>query len=300
MDQGHSQTRNIFTATSRYAYRQGENFLTEGLAFVLETLRTEEPVAFQQFIQRMTGRNLPIVSSDLIVTTQESTEQGRPDLAISQRLDFVLFIEVKDRSTLGWRQLERYHLELAKRDETHKQLFLLTRSRLAARHATLSREHYTHILWHQISAWLTDLPISGSVPRYIIKSYISFLEDSQMSLIKINSYGAGASEMHRMIELFTIALRERLPSEDFRPSNPWQKWIGYFWQEDKNWFGFYFDNPTVLWIEKGGTQEPRPKLSLNLEETGFFNLDSGAQLDALINFINRGVNELGIPQSPSI
>lgn len=300
MQQGHSEIRNIFTATSRYAYRQSENFLTEGFAFVLETLRAEEPEALQKLVELMSGHRLPLDTSNLIITTQENTEQGRPDLAISQKLDFVLFIEVKDRYALGWQQLNRYHLELVKRPEAHKQLFLLTRSRLAARQTTLSAEQYTHLLWHQISSWLASLSMSGSVPQYIVRSYIQFLEDSQMSLIQISNYGTGAKNMHRMVELITIALREVLPHEDFRPTNPWQKTIGYFWREDRNWLGFYFENPTVLWIEKGGDEDPRPKLSLDLEDTGFFDLDSGAQLDTLLTFIRKGVEELNIPQSPAV
>ncbi len=287
-------TRNIFTATSRYAYRQGENFLTEGLAFLLETLRQEEPLALQQLLERLTGHPLVIDVDNLIITTQESTEQGIPDLAISQSLDFLLYIEVKNRSDLGWQQLERYYDELSKREEAQKQLFLLTRSREAAHQVTLSQDNYTHILWHQISAWIGDLSLNGHVSKYIVKSYISFLEDSQMSLVEIDNYEVGVRNMHRMVELIAIALGEALPSEHFRPSNQWQKSIGYYWQPEKNWLGFYYDNPTLLWIEKGGTEEPRAKLPLNLKDIGFFGLDSGEQLDTLIAFITKGINKLNI------
>jgi hypothetical protein len=264
-------------------------------------LREQESKALQKFLLQLTGKNLEIDTENLVITTQESTEQGRPDLAISQKLDFLFYIEVKDRSGLGWQQLERYYKELKKREETNKQLFLLTRSKMTAHHVSLSREKFTHILWHQVAAWLATLPLQKDVPKYLVKSYVTFLEESQMSLVQIKNYADGVFNMRRMVELIRFALDEAIPNEHFAYTNPLEKqWIGYYWQPDHNWLGFYFDKPVILWIEKGGDEEPRPKRSLNLEETHFFDLDSGEQLDALISFIRKSVEELHITQSPVV
>lgn len=292
--------RNIFSSINRYAHRQQENFLTEGLAFLLDLFINREPDVLPDFLYLISGQHLEIDAANLVISTQESTELGRPDLVLVQKTDFTFFIEIKHDSSLGHRQLERYYEMLLERPTKKRQLVLLTRSKYSLRQSALGKEKYRHICWYEISAWLRDLKLEDEITRYIAQSYVDFLEEKSMSLTKVTKeLIPGILAMHHLLNMMEIALLEVMPNESFKKTDM-QDSIGFYWTEGKHWLGIYYGEPQQVWLEKGGIEKPRPKLGLNLIDVGFFDIVGGQQLEKLIAFVADGTKELGMQSLPIV
>jgi hypothetical protein len=253
-----------------------------------------------QFLKLLSGQVFEIDRENLVVTTQESTNVGRPDLVISQKLDFAIFIEIKDRSGLGQLQLERYYAKLLERKEEKRQLILLTRSTHSMRQSALEKEKYRHLCWYQISNWLVQNIFKDEIVNYVSKNFAAFLEEKSMSLPKVTKeFTPGVLAMLHLRGMMEIALQEIMPNEELIKTDPWDS-IGFYWTPEKNWLGIYYSEPQQIWLEKGGTEKPRPKLGLDLAEVGFFNLDGGQQLEYLIDFLDKGIRELKMHPLPIV
>ena len=188
--------RNIFSSLNKYLVRQTENFLTEGLTYVLDVLVTNETKSAQELLRLISGIDLQLEPSSLTITTQESTETGRPDLVIRQLKDFTLFLEIKHDSAIGVRQLERYFEELELRESNFKQLILITRSKHSLKHTGLDQNHFRHICWYQISGWMSELKVADKVSEYTIEHFLHFLEEKEMTTEKVEwEYIRGVSAL---------------------------------------------------------------------------------------------------------
>src|SRR5437870_2836586 len=93
---------NLFLRLHKWATRQDENFCTEALAFVLQTLLDRHPVAGVRLLRLMTEDFLtvpPEAASLISIRPQADTTEGRPDLEIRYPGHHVL-VEVKVESEL--------------------------------------------------------------------------------------------------------------------------------------------------------------------------------------------------------
>ena len=297
--QGAIKPRNIFSALSRYAYRQQENFLTESLAYLLEMLQERDGDAFGQLANLLAGQELAIDHAKARVSTQESTEVGRPDLVLAQEPDFLIFIEIKHDSPLGSEQLERYYDELSKRQEKVRQLVLLTRSKHAHLDTNLASENYHRVYWYQISELLKTLDVADETASYLVDAMQEFLRQKGMSMDKVEeAYALGVPALRNLVRMTGVALSEAFPDAQTRNTSGWD-WIGYYFG-GKSWVGIWYREPLTFVVEKESDERSVPSRSLDLAAAGFFDLAAGDQLELLIEFIQTSVKELGIdPSTPA-
>jgi hypothetical protein len=93
---------NLFCNLFRWAHRQDENFLTECLAFLARHLLQRERLTGERFLGWLCfGQEDPHPFEQTpAVTTQESMEEGRPDIRIESP-EVLCVVEVKkDSSTV--------------------------------------------------------------------------------------------------------------------------------------------------------------------------------------------------------
>lgn len=298
--------RNIFSTINRYVVRQTENFLTEGLAYVLDILISREPEAGKGLIKQISGFDLVIDPALLGITTQEDVEIGRPDLVISQSTDFVLFIEIKHDSPLGNRQLERYYEKLSPRNSKYKQLILITRSKHSLTQTQLNRGSFRHVCWYQISGWLSELKIQDEISKFTVQQFLKFLEEKSMSSEKVEwDYIRGIPALVHLSNMLETALHEAFPEEDLRRSAGWAEFGFYFGKNKDGWPGIQYLEHLTVYVAKAGPKEAYDEIfsPLDLEKSHFFAMTAGEQLETLINFISTSVKDLGISlnkQGPSL
>jgi len=116
---------NIFSSLAKYNSAIDENYLTEAFVFVLNFLLKNDRLACLDILNHICVCEndydfLP--DENIIINTQETTEQGRPDIKICSP-DKIIYIEVKHDSGLGHKQIERYNYALKSVDATIKKLF---------------------------------------------------------------------------------------------------------------------------------------------------------------------------------
>ena len=88
---------NIFLSLGKYNSAIDENYLTESFAFLINELLCREPLFGTEIINHICVVNDDFrFNSDevILVSTQETTEQGRPDIKISSP-EKLIYIEVK-------------------------------------------------------------------------------------------------------------------------------------------------------------------------------------------------------------
>lgn len=286
-------TRNVFSSLNRYAHRQEENFLTESLAYILEVLLLREPLSLQHIFNLLAGLDVTIDQQELRIITQESTETGRPDLVLEQIKEFTVFVEIKHDSPLGVEQLEHYLEELTLRPGAYHQLVLLTRSRHSMRQTSLDPQEYRLVCWYQIAGLLSELPMTDPVPIYLVDEFLSFLEEKEMSMEKVEwEYIRGVPAMRHLANMLGTAIAETLPDMSVTKTAGWS-WIGYYLAEDF-FIGFRYNDNMQIVVENDRGNKPSLKKTLNLEKSHFFALEAGEQLETLINFVSNATEELEI------
>ena len=173
-------TNNLLSHLHRYASRQDENFVTEAFAHLLRHLLENEPSVAVRILSNLTGGILvaiPEQAPSITVTTQVSTEQGRPDIEIST-LDSIVYVEAKVESELGERQLERYLEELEKRSVfATKGLVLLSRYPIELADSIASVVVARR--WYQVADWLFGEmqrdSLASEVSRFLVDQFTDFL-----------------------------------------------------------------------------------------------------------------------------
>jgi hypothetical protein len=289
--------RNLFSSLNKYLVRQDENFLTEGLTYVLDILVSREPQAGNEILRLICSEKIDIDSTTLSITTQETMETGRPDLVISQGNDFTFFIEIKHDSTIGFTQLERYFEKLAIRTGKEKRLILITRSKHSLRETQLDRKNFSHLCWYQISGWLSELKLEDQVSKFTVDQFLNFLEEKEMTSERVGwDYIRGIPSLVHLSNMLETALTEAFPEEEIRRSAGWKEFGFYFGKEKDGWLGIEYTDHLNVYVAKAGPKQWFDELfrPLNLEKSHFFALEAGEQLEMLIKFISESVKELGI------
>ena len=278
----------IFTTLSKYAIRADENYLSEAFVYVIEQLLVREPEKGKEFVQWIFGSKIelnPGESASIIIRTQVTGEEGRPDIEVLVSDHFRGYVEVKHGASLGTNQLERYHADLLRHDEQIKKLILLTRSRLEAPKTTLSNDKYIHVRWYEIYNWLEGIQTDDEVLRFLIRSLNEFLEVIGMSMKKVTwEYVQGVPALLNITKLTETALRTGLPEIALRRTAGWS-WRGFRLLNTGIWCGIRYRLPMELAFENNNGNNPTFRRAFKLEENHFFSLTKDEQFESLLGFV---------------
>jgi len=298
---------NIFSALAKYNSAVDENYLTESFVFVLNALlQRERPVGLEILTQLCVNNNEFSfdIGEDVSVSTQETTEQGRPDIKVSSP-DKLIYIEVKHDSPLGPQQLERYKKALGSSTVSIKHVVLLTR--FAIDFEEHAEKPYKHVRWYEVYNWLANAKAQDPVSVYLIESFKSFLEEKQMSIQKVGwEYINGVPAFNNLINMTEAAI-QGASLHVHQKSAAWDS--KGFWLENKKYYcGIYYNAPlTVIFkafhktdLNVGNVEAPSYPIKeafasmwfmLQLEDIHFFALDKDEQLEEITKFIKTAYSE---------
>lgn len=158
----------------------------------LRHLIKNEPDVAVRILAELTGGFLVVeadAASDVSLNTQITTDTGRPDVEI-RTSDCLVYVEVKDESGLGERQLERY------REALHASECERTRLILLSRYAVLDQvpADVVHRRWIQVAENLEGELSSGSVQdettRFLVAQFVAFLQFKGLAMAKVDTIQA--------------------------------------------------------------------------------------------------------------
>ncbi len=285
-------TSNIFSILSRYAFRQEENYLTEALVYLLNTILEKEEQIGLVILTNLCGEKTAawISESEVIsIATQFSTEGGIPDIVINAGDEKMVLVEVKHDSSLGEGQLESYYAYLEKLKTDDKQLVLLTRSRHSIQETNLDQELFHHVCWYEISGWLSEADFQDEVVKYLVEQFLDFLKEKEMSMEKITwEYIQGVPAMLNLVTMIGTAISEVFP-ESSTKKTVGASWAGYY--VEGIFIGFRYASPLLIVFENDTGNNPTFKRDLHLEKVHFFSLTAGDQLECLIDFVGNSFEE---------
>lgn len=241
----------------------------------------------------------PEEAGQVTIITQVTTDQGRPDIVI-QTPEQLAYIEVKCDSDLGYIQLERYRLALdAQSDYEQKKLILLSRYAVAIAE---NGEHPDYACrWFEIADWLEKLSTTDEVSAYLVRQFLDFLCERNISLQKVEwNLVDGSKALRNLLNLLDEAIKHE-GIKIHRATAGWD-WIGFYLDKKKSFVGFYFDEPNQLRFEayydeilsakhldKGEAYEKQwnNRLSLTAEDTYFFAREKSSQLKLICEFLKN-------------
>jgi len=285
----HLMNENVFSSLSKYGSGVDENYLTEALVFVTKLLLDRKPATGLDMVNLLCGQRQETCFShptSVLISTQVTTDMGRPDIVISGEATLV-YIEVKHDSPLGLRQLERYKAQLQESGVPNTRLVLLTRSRNSPVETTLQLGDYYHIYWYEIYNWLHTTNTQDDICQYFVQSLMSFLEEKRMSMKRVTwEYIQGIPALLNLTDMMETAITEVMPAVKLTRTAGWF-WRGFYLSEDY-WFGVRYAQVLLLVFENNRGNSPVTyKCDLNLQEKHFFSLDKDEQFECLVEFLQR-------------
>jgi hypothetical protein len=278
--------KDIFSALGKYNSAVNENYLTEAFVFLLNFLLENERSLCLEILRSLCVNDKEYHFTEdeaLVICTQTSTEQGRPDIKISS-LDKLIYIEIKHDSGLGHKQIERYKKALSISNAPIKKVILLTRFPIDFN--THQEKPYKHIRWFEIANWISQLNYKNLITEYLIKSFLTFLEGKNMTVQKISwEYINGFSAFKNLVNMLTVAAEAT--SLKLLKSAGWGH-TGVYIENSKVFCGIYHDKPLSIIIEAYGKKNKVIySASLSLEDVYFFSLSKDEQLDKITEFIKE-------------
>jgi len=276
----------VFSALAKYNSARHENYLTESLVFVLKAMLVTDPDASVRFLNKLCfgeGDAGFTSSSDISISTQVSTDEGKPDITVSAPTVSV-FVEVKHDSPLGYRQMERYRKALLDRTATTKRLVLLTR--FAIDFGEAGDRPDMHIRWSQIDDWLRDAKVTHPVTIYLVAALREFLKEKNMSIDKTTSeYVEGTTSLFRFMDM----LRAAIESEGLKIYQNSAGWThrGYYIEDNRKFCGILYADPRELLFQLDNDNVRQ--LTLEDSPGGFFAVERDAQVEILRRFVRDGL-----------
>ncbi|MFC2039065.1 hypothetical protein ACFLUG_04780 [Chloroflexota bacterium] len=294
---------NVFTSLGKYNSASDENYLTESFIFLINFLMLcDRPIGIG-IINRLCTHGNDFcfdLNENISISTQETTEEGTPDIKISSP-DKLIYIEVKHDSPLGNRQISRYKTALESSMADIKHVVLLTRFAIDIEEQ--KERPYKHIRWFQVYNWLTEVKDKSNDPIcvYLINAFRYFLEGKQMSLQRVGwEYINGVPAFNNLLNMLEVAIQgSSIPV--YSKSAGWD--YKGFWLDDKKYISvIHYDNHLVITFEiadktkydKNLVQNKQYELRegkerfwfrLPLDEKYFFSLDKDKQLEEITNFV---------------
>ena len=285
---------NVFSSLFTYGAVAEENYLTESLVYVLNLLLQRLPSHGVQVLNHLVGP-LPLHPLDqaktIRISTQVTVDVGRPDIQVDMLPDTRVYIEVKHDSPLGPGQLEYYLKSLQNEGVPNHQLVFLSRSRAAGLGTTLLPDQYHHVCWYEIYKWLEAIQTDDEVCTFIIREFLSFLEDKNMSLKKVGwEYIEGVPAFLQLTHMMETAVKEIFPDAQFKRTAGWS-WRG-FYLDNTYFFGIRYEDPLVVTFENDTGNNPTFKRAVRLEEIHFFSLTNDAQFESLVRFLQSVLDDI--------
>lgn len=199
---------NLLNKLHRWASRQDENFTTDSFVHLLQYLLQHEPEAGRKLIEVLTNsRNpawLPLdACKDVNIRSQARTNYGTPDIEISRKGHFCIFVEVKVGSEVSKEQLNSYRKALKEKSEPHDQLVLLTKKRVNQSQIPAGVQS---VRWAKILAALGRLKkeIPGSkVGGFLIRQVIDFFKQQ-----KFYDSGVRSKITKKMFNVWAVSFTE--------------------------------------------------------------------------------------------
>jgi hypothetical protein len=283
---------NIFVSLSKYNSPVDENYLTEAFVFLLNSLLENDPSACLDILRRLClnesdydFRN----DENIAISTQETTEHGRPDIKISSP-NKLIYIEVKHDSGLGDKQIERYKKALNVSNVETKKVILLTKFGIDFAEGQEKPDKY--VRWFEIYNWLSKLKVENEIDKYLIKSFSNFLEVKNMSLQKVTwEYINGVRAFKNLINMIEVAINASNIKIYQRHGRAAMTWMGFYIESNKILCYVEYDNPLVLKLDAYGERKAIFTSMLNLESVHFFSLDKDEQLEKIRQFIKEKYKE---------
>jgi len=296
---------NIFSALAKYSSRESENYLTEAFVFLLTHLLERDRRTAVKILDQLCVKDEGFSfdpEQTIIISTQKTTEQGRPDIEILAP-NTRIYIEVKDYASLGYRQIERYRKALEACREKNKCIVLLTRFAVELEG---DPEPDKHVRWFQVYNWLAEAELEGPVSQYLARALMTYMEENQMSIQKVGwEYINGVPALTNLMNMIQVAI-ESLSLPIHQRTAGWD-WKGLYILDNEHFCGIYFDRALtlVLDVTKGKYDsamlaEPRYPIEetqssirflLDLEATHFFSLNKDEQLELITTFLRASLED---------
>jgi hypothetical protein len=314
------QGDNLLTTLYRWAHRQDENFLTEAFAHLLRRLLSQAPAAASDLLNYLTDNRF-VASTDRMaevkVCTQRHTDLGTPDIEV--RLpEHLVFIEAKDQSGLGNRQLHRYRSLLDRSGTPQTTLVLLTRFLPDSGEADSAD---VKLRWYGVAEHLGITLKShrdyDPVTRHLIDQFVGFLRSRGMTMDKVTwELAAGLEAFWNLYEMLGEAITAHHVSVT---RSVGQEWAGYYMDRKRGWVGITWEAPTRLVFQTaeeatytGESIRQMPtgrvgptknhstglrwfiELDLESEEEHFFARSRASQMQRLEQFVGEGLSGLSM------
>lgn len=293
----------VFSTLAKYNSAIDENYLTESFVFLINSLLERERHIGVEILNSLCVQNNDFsfnMDEVISVSSQETTEQGTPDIKISSP-GKLIYVEVKHDSPIGKLQLSRYERALESSSASIKHVILLTR--FAIDFEKQGEKPYKHVRWFEVYNWLANVNPSVKEPVivYLIDSFKSFLEVKQMSIQKVGwEYINGVPALINLVNMIEVAI-QGASLDVYSRSAQWEQ-KGFYVEDNKLWCGIHYNNPLVITFEMIGKEkfdlkaakktdyalkEGRERIwfRLPLEDLQFFSLDKDEQLEKIIKFI---------------
>ncbi len=300
-------SQNIFSALAKYSSANEENYLTEAFVFLINSLLVRERPIGLEILNQLCVENNDFsfdMDEDISVSTQETTEQGRPDIMVSSP-NKLIYIEVKHDSPVDPKQLKRYRKELESSNADIRRLVLLTRFSVDfSEHKGIPDKH---VRWFEVYNWLANAKIQDPVSAYLIESFKSFLEVKQMSIQKVGwEYVNGVPAFNNLINMIEVAIQGA--SLRIHVKSAGWDFKGFYVESKEFRCGIHYSNPLIITFEMMDKKKFNAKLveapsytmregryrmwfGLQLEDKYFFSLDKDRQLEEITNFVKKACSD---------
>jgi hypothetical protein len=307
---------NVFARLHKWALRQDENFMTECLAVVAQTLIEREPKAGVRLIRLLSAGLIALPSDDaalIEVRTQIGTSEGRPDLEV-RTPDCLSVIEVKVEAELQRGQLEGYREYLNKAQFTRKNLVLLCRR--SPRIDEGAEQSDAVVWWHEVAdeiEWASIAPETGdNVCRFVSAQLYAFLKERNMAIAQVTwQMTQGTRALRCFLDMLQEAARHcgTFPTGDRGAVA--RDWMGWYLDRRQFWVGVLLSEPEKVWFQTNaaidvdaarkleGSVEPSDAVpggyqwwygaDLESEETHFFSRSKVGQIQWLESFLQKAL-----------
>ncbi len=309
-----SSQNNLLIRLHKWAARQGENFLTESFAFLLQHLLDNEPEASVRLVGLITNGFIqlrPEESKVLEVRTQVTFGEGTPDLQLRTARQLA-FIEVKSDSELAPGQLRRYRRILLASGFPETMLGLLTRYPSPIEEGAERPD--VSLRWYEVAEW-----IQVERQRYSFKPISSFLVEQFLGLLGAKNMVMGQVTWElsggvRALYSLTNMLFEAATACGWKAQvSGGRDYMGVRLDGNSYWTGIYYDRPEILcfetnyafidkeaaqklesgtvfeWESEEGKFGWRRELNLEAEDIHFFARSKASQLQLLEAFLRENL-----------
>jgi hypothetical protein len=297
---------NIFSALAKYGSRESENYLTEAFVFLLKNLLERDRKTAVRILDMLCGRDDEFCfdpEQTIIISTQKTTEEGRPDIEIlapNKRI----YVEVKYDATLGYRQIDRYRKALEAHPEKNKCIVLLTRFAVELEGDAKPDKH---VRLFEVYNWLVEAEVEDPVSEYLVRAFMDYLEEKQMSIQKVGwEYINGVPALTNLMNMIQVAIES--PSLPIYQKTAGWDWKGFYIMDGDHFCGIYYERPLTVVFEiqhKGRydlerlvearypVEEGQHSISflLDLESTHFFSLNKDEQLELITTFLRASLDD---------